>query len=64
MKTNKCVNFEHCKDWNWNDTNGTFIRKGEVGNWKEYFPPDLNEKMDKWIADHLKDSDLKFTYEA
>ena len=40
------------------------MRKGEIGNWKQYFSPELNEKMDKWIADNLKESDLKFSFEA
>ena len=43
---------------------GDFMRKGEIGNWKEHFSPELNEKMDKWIEKHLKGSDLKFTYEV
>ena len=63
MKTNKSVNCEHMKD-SYSDKSHSFIRKGGVGSWKEYFSPELNAKMDKWIADHLKDSDLKFTYEA
>ena len=28
-----------------------FLRKGKVGDWKNYFSPKQNEKIDKWIYD-------------
>ncbi len=38
-------------------------RKGEVGDWKNHFTEEMNERMDKVIAEKLKDSGLQFTYE-
>ena len=48
----------------WRDKDGHFIRKGEVEDWKAHFSPSINDKMDKWIDDNLKGSDLRFVYEA
>ena len=31
-----------------------FIRKGQVGSWKNEFTPEMAEKIDKWTADKLK----------
>ena len=63
MKANTSVNKEELRN-NYISKDGDFMRKGEIGNWKEHFSPELNEKMDKWIEKHLKGSDLKFTYEV
>ena len=59
-----CQLAEHLSFENMKANPGSFLRKGEVGNWKEHFSPELDEKMDKWIKGHLKGSDLKFTYET
>ena len=65
MKANPSVNKEDYKQsWTGPSNDATFLRKGEVGNWKQYFSPELNEKVDKWITDHLKGSDLKFCFEV
>ncbi|KYN41324.1 Sulfotransferase 4A1 [Trachymyrmex septentrionalis] len=37
-----------------------FVRKGKVNAWKETFTPEIEEKFNKWIADNLKDTDLRF----
>lgn len=37
-----------------------FNDAGKTGDWKNHFSPELNQKLDDWIADNLKDSDLKF----
>ncbi|XP_060570701.1 sulfotransferase 1B1-like isoform X2 [Ruditapes philippinarum] len=39
-----------------------FYRKGEVGDWKNYFTDAENENMDTWLAENLIDTDLKFRY--
>ncbi len=45
------------------DKKGSFIRKGEVGDWKNYFDEDMNEDWDKWIEGMLEGSDFKMTFE-
>ena len=40
-----------------------FFRKGEVGDWKNHFSPELNQKIDEWISKNLTGSDLKFVTE-
>ncbi|EZA54169.1 Sulfotransferase 1C4 [Ooceraea biroi] len=37
-----------------------FIRQGKTGGWAEVFTPELEKRFDKWIADNLKDTDLRF----
>jgi hypothetical protein len=41
----------------------SFIRKGQTGDWKNHFSPDLNRRIDEWIAKNLEGSDLKFVTE-
>lgn len=38
-----------------------FIRKGQVGDWQNYFSPETNEKFDKWIEENITDG-LNFEY--
>ncbi|XP_012275135.1 sulfotransferase 1C4 isoform X2 [Orussus abietinus] len=41
--------------------NGTFIRKGGNGGWKDWFnTPELENSANKWIEDNLKDTSLRF----
>jgi len=40
-----------------------YMRKGEVGDWKNHFTEDMNEKVDRYIEKYFSDTDLKFTYE-
>ena len=35
------------------------IRKGQVGQWKNYFTEENIEKWDKWITDNLDGTDIK-----
>lgn len=42
---------------------GAFIRKGEVGDWKNYFTEEMNVKMDDVIDSYFKDIGLMFRYE-
>ena len=34
------------------------IRKGKVGDWKNYFNEENNQVWDKWIAENLKGTDI------
>lgn len=37
-------------------------RKGEVGDWKNWFTVAESEKFDKWLNNNLVNTNLKFTY--
>jgi hypothetical protein len=37
--------------------------EGKTGDWKNHFGPDLNSRIDKWIAMNMQGSDLQFVTE-
>ena len=39
------------------------LRKGVVGDWKNYFTPELNERFEKEVLAKLKGSGLEFDFE-
>ena len=41
----------------------TFMRKGEVGDWKNYFTPEQSAEMDKICCERLNGSGLEFDFE-
>jgi len=45
-----------------NETNPdeTFIRKGKVGDWKNYMSEKVSAKFDKFTEENLKGTDLAF----
>lgn len=60
MQSNPAVNLEPIIK---KETDGKFIRKGQVGDWKNYMSPELSNRFDEWIALNTRDSDLVFEYE-
>ena len=46
-----------------NDKQKSFFRKGEVGDWKNYFTADMNRRMDERIEKEFAGSGLQFRYE-
>ena len=42
---------------------GPLLRKGAVGDWKNSFTPEQNEKFEKEVLEKLKGSRLDFDYE-
>uniref|UniRef100_A0A336N8V6 CSON009272 protein n=1 Tax=Culicoides sonorensis TaxID=179676 RepID=A0A336N8V6_CULSO len=40
-----------------------FIRKGQIGDWKNYMDDELSARFDKWIEDKFGGSGLEFEYE-
>ena len=42
------------------DGGGAFMNKGQTGNWKQHFTPELEKRFEEWEAEELKGSDLKF----
>lgn len=39
-----------------------FIRKGQVGDWKNFLSPENNAKFDKWIEENFAGTGLEFDY--
>eukprot|EP00094_Tigriopus_californicus_P011304 TCALIF_10911-PA protein Name:"Similar to SULT1E1 Estrogen sulfotransferase (Homo sapiens)" AED:0.09 eAED:0.09 QI:179/0.5/0.6/1/1/1/5/82/273 len=68
MKKNKAVNkadfVERCnKAFGVDSDPQGFMRKGQTGNWRLHFTPELEEKFIDWEQKWLKDSDFKFVYD-
>ncbi|KAK7020154.1 hypothetical protein SK128_022300 [Halocaridina rubra] len=42
---------------------GSFFRKGTVGDWKSVASPELNARMDKWIQMNNNDGSIIFKYD-
>ncbi|KAJ8981898.1 hypothetical protein NQ317_007290 [Molorchus minor] len=61
FKNNKSVNSDLCKRLGiFAKEEQGFVRKGEIGGWKDYFDEKLNGKADQWIQENLKDTDIVF----
>ncbi|KAK4023113.1 hypothetical protein OUZ56_008544 [Daphnia magna] len=60
---NDAVNFEASKKMGFMIPEGRFIRKGQIGDWKNHFSAELNNRIDQWIEKNLAGTDLKFTTE-
>ena len=42
----------------------SLLRKGVVGDWKNYFTPELNERFENEVLAKLKGSGLEFEFES
>uniref|UniRef100_A0A1A9ZSW1 Sulfotransferase domain-containing protein n=1 Tax=Glossina pallidipes TaxID=7398 RepID=A0A1A9ZSW1_GLOPL len=40
-----------------------FIRKGEIGDWKNYITTEMSQRFDEWIDQNTRGSGLSFDYE-
>lgn len=63
FERNESVNFEDVRKAGIglnSDASTKFIRKGETGDWRNYFNAQLNGRVDQWIERNLVSSDLKF----
>ncbi|KAI8115272.1 hypothetical protein FF38_13467 [Lucilia cuprina] len=40
-----------------------FIRKGQIGDWKNYISAEMSERFDEWIVKNSRGSGLAFDYE-
>lgn len=65
MQQNPAVNLEVMWNPEGKETNTTnkFIRKGQIGDWKNYMSAEMSDKFDKWIELNTHDTDLTFEYE-
>ena len=62
MKHNPAVNYEEGTRKEIYTGGGHFMRKGEVGDWKNYFTDEMNKRMDEAIEKHFKPIGLEFQY--
>ncbi|XP_064390364.1 sulfotransferase 1C4-like [Halichondria panicea] len=60
MKANAAANYS----WSKTDNPGTtdFMRKGEVGDWENYFTAEQSEEMDKVCREKLQGTGLDYTF--
>ena len=63
MRNNPAVNKEERKKLGLFTGEGCLMRKGEVGDWKNYFTDEMNRRMDEAIERHFKPIGLEFQYE-
>lgn len=45
------------------NTSYKFIRKGQIGDWKNYMSAEMSDRFDKWIELNTRDTGLTFEYE-
>ena len=45
------------------DGESSMLRKGVVGDWKNYFTPELNERFENEVLAKLKGTGLEFDFE-
>lgn len=64
MKGNPQVNLEGFREIGFNDIeDGRMIRKGQVGDWMNYFDDEMNRRVDEAVKEHFEGIGLSFTYE-
>lgn len=61
FKSNPAVNSDILKELGIirNIENG-FIRSGKTGSWKDDISGEINEDIDCWIEENLKNTDMRF----
>ena len=62
FRKNPAVNLESAKMVGFLETEGNFIRKGEVGGWKKEFKefPELEESFTSWVETNIASSSVDF----
>lgn len=66
MQRNRAVNLEEIYNPDCENGKGTkstkFIRKGQIGDWKNYMTNEMSARFDEWIKIHSSGTDLEFDY--
>ena len=62
MKNDDTTNYSWSSLQRANSSAPAFMRKGEVGDWKNYFTPEQSAEMDKICRERLNGSGLKFDF--
>lgn len=60
FKKNPWVNAEELQKNGYFRKEGAFIRKGQIGDWKNHFDKELQLEFNQWIQKNTKGSDLVF----
>lgn len=60
MAANPATNLEQILPLKDLPENEKFIRKGKVGDWKNYMSEKLSQRFDEWTEKHLNNSSLEF----
>ncbi|XP_075992915.1 sulfotransferase 1C4-like [Anticarsia gemmatalis] len=60
FKKNKSINNEGLREYGILDSDETFIRKGKAGGWRDYFDEEMTQQAEQWIANNLRDTDLRY----
>lgn len=64
MQKNPAVNIDSYLHFNRDkEKRVQFIRKGQIGDWKNYMSNDLSNRFDEWIIKHTAGTGLEFDYE-
>lgn len=61
MQKNPAVNLEPIIGYD--EQPVKFIRKGQIGDWKNYMDEEMSGRFDKWIEEKFGGSGLEFEYE-
>ncbi|KAJ2951136.1 hypothetical protein O0L34_g5525 [Tuta absoluta] len=64
FKKNKSVNSDELKELNGPLVTGeqSFIRKGKVGGWRDYFNEELMQQAETWMEENLRNTDFRFPH--
>ncbi|CAH2073440.1 unnamed protein product, partial [Iphiclides podalirius] len=60
FKKNKSVNLEDMKELGFLNKKESFIRKGKVGGWRDYFDEEMTIEAERWIKENLQGTDFRF----
>ncbi|KAI9564852.1 hypothetical protein GHT06_008593 [Daphnia sinensis] len=60
LSKNSAVNKEDGKKHGVFNADGSFMRKGETGDWQRYFSPEMSRQIDEWTELNLRGSDITF----
>lgn len=64
MQKNPAVNIKSYLPMNGDsDQSVQFIRKGQIGDWKNYMSSELSARFDEWTRKHTEGTELEFEYE-
>lgn len=63
MKHNPRANYQMIPSSLLNHQQGTFLRKGTIGDWKNYFTVAQNERFDRVYQQEMKDVPLSFVWD-
>ncbi|CAH0406345.1 unnamed protein product [Chilo suppressalis] len=63
FKNNRSVNQDDMKDLGISVSGeNSFIRKGKAGGWRDHFDEEMTLQAEQWMADNLRDTDLRFPH--